>query len=135
MREHDIQKIEQALLLKLPEHYVAFIEKFEGFTGEDGILEGFVYANADELITKNLRVGFHTTEKTIKHKLIIGENGGGDFYLIDLQDHGDESVYYYDHEESHEHYDEETQTWDWKSFEFDKNLSSHVDNLRVVFGL
>jgi hypothetical protein len=35
-------------------------------------------------------------DKIIKSKLIIGDNGGGDFYLIDLVDKSDERVYVFD---------------------------------------
>jgi hypothetical protein len=97
----DFGKIEGALGVKLPQHYVSFMRQFKGFAIEDaGLVDNFIYKDTDKLIRVNRSSGFHLTEKPIKKKLIIGDNGGGDYYLIDLQHAVDERVHYFDHEAS-----------------------------------
>ena len=96
----DFRKIEDALGVKLPPHYVAFMQKFKGFAIEEaGLIDNFIYRDTDHLVKANRAAGFYSTEKPLKKKLIVGDNGGGDFYLIDLQNTADERVHYFDHEE------------------------------------
>lgn len=96
----DFRKIEDALGIELPQHYVSFMRQFRGFAIEDaGLVDNFIYKDTDQLIQVNRISGFYSTEKPIKKKLIIGDNGGGDYYLIDLQHAADERVHYFDHEE------------------------------------
>jgi hypothetical protein len=96
----DLRKIENALGIALPPHYTSFMQQFEGFSIEDGgLLDSFIYTDADHLIQINQLRRFYLTETPVKHKLIIGDNGGGDYYLIDLQNPLDERVNYFDHEE------------------------------------
>lgn len=128
----DLNQIEAELSLQLPPHYVSFISNYNA---PGHIFKNFIYTDSEHLIHLNKLIGFYADGKSIKRRLIIGDNGGGDFYLINLKDSTDHRVYYYDHEESvDESYDEESGNWDWDSFESSANLSTHLDDLRQLFG-
>ena len=126
MNLDDIRKIEQELEINLPGHYIKYITNLPTVLTELKEQLGelpFLYDNPEQLILLNQHLGFHRSDKFIKHKLCIGENGGGDYYLIDLNVSTNEKVYLLDHEESVEnYYNKETDTWEWESLEFCENL-------------
>jgi hypothetical protein len=98
-------------------------------------IENFLYSSADRLIEINRTVGFYSDTQIIKKKLIIGDNGGGDFYLLDLVDPSDKRVYIFDHEESVENnFNTKTKTWNWGGFEHYENLESYKRSLQELFG-
>ena len=82
----------------------------------------------------NKLVGFHLTDKIIKNKLIIGDNGGGDFYLIDLIDKADQRVYVFDHEETIENcFDSIKGTFDWDKFDKYDTVDSYRISIQEMF--
>ncbi len=127
----DIKQVENELNIQLPNHYVAFITNNKN---DYQLLDGFVFADVEYLIAINKLIGFYGEEKSIKHRLIIGETGGGDFYLINLQDSSDQHVYYFDHEESFEQsYDETNDQWNSNSFEKYDHLNAYLDDIKLLF--
>lgn len=104
MTRQDIEKIETQLSIKLPGHYISFVLDFpKALTAiqtafEDPASSAF-YNNAQPLILLNEHLRFHTTETFIKKMFCIGENGGGDYHLINLENPADEQVHIFDHEE------------------------------------
>jgi hypothetical protein len=120
MTQQDIKEIEAALSIVLPKHYVEFMLDFPialTLVQEEFDDSSFFYNNSKYLIKVNSFFGFHGQDKFIKNKLCIGENGGGDYYLINLEDHSDQEVLYLDHEESVEKfYDQEHDTWNWEGW-------------------
>lgn len=136
MTSDDIKNIENDLNINLPKHYVDFIQNFKGFQSRDLYLENFIYTDSEYLIQINKLLGFYLTAKFIKKKLFIGENGGGDFYLIDLENPEIEKVYYLDHEESTEKsYNPTTDTWKWDELEFYDNMNDFKNSLLEDFGM
>lgn len=81
-------------------------------------------------------LGFHLNDKIIKRKLIIGDSGGGNFYLIDLANPSDERVFVLDHEEGIENnFNEETETLNWEKFDNYDTLESYRRGLKEMFGI
>lgn len=137
MNSDDIRKIEQALEIELPSHYVNYITNIPPTLMELKSQLGellFLFDNPEQLISLNQHLGFYRSDKFIKQKLCIGENGGGDYYLIELNTSTDQRVYFLDHEESVEnHYDQETDTWFWENLEFSNNLKEHEADILNMF--
>jgi hypothetical protein len=127
MTADEVTQIETELDIKLPQHYVDFILRFPGLVRSEIDVSHFLYSSADQLIETNIMMGFHSDMKIIKHKLIIGDNGGGGFYLIDLRNPADERVYIFDHEES--------TALSVDSFEYYETLESYLENISQMFGL
>ena len=98
MDKEQIEKVENALVITLPPHYVEFISTFDGLSHSEYDIGRFLYSEVDLLIEMNLLIGFHTGKKSVGKKLIIGDNGGGDFYMIDLENQSDQRVFFFDHE-------------------------------------
>jgi hypothetical protein len=93
-----------------------------------------LYSSPNDSIEMNRVIGFHLTEKIIKNKLIIGDNGGGDFYLIDLVDKSNETVYVFDHEETVENcFDDAKGTFDWDRFDKYETVDSYRISIRKMF--
>jgi hypothetical protein len=135
MKDYEIKRIEKELGVELPEHYVKFLLHFSGLKNEEVDIENFLYSNPDQSIEMNRMIGFYSNSKIIKKKLIIGDNGGGGFYLIDLVNPNDKKVYVFDHEESVENYfDEKTETWNWGGLEHHETLESYKNTLEAMFG-
>jgi hypothetical protein len=108
--ESQIGQIEAALAVVLPPHYRRFLLDFPAGLYHPEAKEGdqWRWLQADSLM-------FHTVTSFVKYNqsvrapgsepwpskyLIIGTNGGGDYWCIDLSDPGgsDQLVYEYDHE-------------------------------------
>ena len=138
MIDKDIKRVEEALGVRLPAHYVSFLMEFKGYKEAKGYQTGmdrFIYSDADILIEMNQLMGFHSDDKIIQHKLVIGENGGGDFYLIDLKDPDDKNVYFFDHEESIENsYNSKTREWDWPALECYETMGHYKASVEELFG-
>ena len=133
MRPDEIQRIEIELGIDLPTHYVTFLSKFEGLKNTEIDIGHFLYSSAEDLIEMNKLIGFHLTDQIIKNKLIIGDNGGGDFYLIDLVDKSDETVYLFDHEETVENcFDKAKGTFDWDKFDKYETVDSYRTNIQEM---
>ncbi|MDW7693035.1 SMI1/KNR4 family protein [Flammeovirgaceae bacterium SG7u.111] len=137
MKLEDIRIIEQELGITLPKHYVKYITNFPITLKELKTQIGellFLYDNPEQLISTNRFLGFHGSDKFIKDKLCIGENGGGDYYLIDLCNPFDQKVYFFDHEESVEkYYNQEENTWEWNKLESCDNLKEHENEILELF--
>lgn len=135
MRLDEIKKIEEELNLDLPAHYTTFLLKFEGLNNPEVNIEHFLYSSADDLIEMNKMVRFHLNDKIIKNKLIIGDNGGGDFYLIDLVDKSDKTVYVFDHEETIEHcFNIENKSFEWSKSDKYATIESYRTSILEMFG-
>lgn len=140
MTSEQITKIEAKLGISLPVHYVTFLMNFAGLKKTDTLdanffYEDFIYATPEHIIEINEMMGFHLNDKIVKNKLIIGDNGGGDYYLIDLKDHADKKVYYLDHEESIENnFNEKTNTWNWDGLECYETLDNYKKEIEEMFG-
>jgi hypothetical protein len=132
MESFDIANIENELRVKLPSHYISFILAYKSNGFE---FDNFLYTDPAIMIQMNRLVGFYGEDKIIKKRLIIGDNGGGDYYLINLEDQADRRVYVYDHEESVEKsYNKESQTWQWESVESYSTLENYKTELNRLFG-
>ena len=126
----DIKAIEQALSIQLPSHYINFMA---GYQPESAHMGSVIYTDAGQLIAFNKKLGFYGTEKSIKHRYVIGGEGG-DWYLISLDNPDDTRVFYFDHEASVEEcYDEATGSWDWDAFESNENLPAVLEELMPLF--
>ncbi|KXX71141.1 SMI1/KNR4 family protein [Flammeovirga sp. SJP92] len=138
MNIDDIRKIELELNIELPQHFIDYITNYPIELTKLKTMLGellFLYDDPEQLISINQYLGFYGSEKLIKQKLCIGENGGGDYYLINLKELSDEKVYFWDHEESTERfYNEKTDTWEWEKLEFSKNLKEHEKEILEIFG-
>ena len=103
MKKEEIHKIEFELGITLPTHYTSYLTNFPpellDLKNQLGELT-FIFDRVEQIIIINQALGFHKHNKSIKKKFCIGSNGGGDFYLIDLDNMNNERIYYYDHEES-----------------------------------
>ncbi len=136
MKDDEIKRIEKELDVELPHHYVTFLLGFNGLNNPEIDIENFLYPNPDHLIEMNRMIGFYSDSKIIKRKLIIGDNGGGGFYLIDLVNPNDKRVYIFDHEESVENnFDKKTETWNWEGLEHYETLERYKNSLQEMFGL
>jgi hypothetical protein len=136
MSDQQIGVIEKKLGINLPRHYISFLLDFEGIKHLELDLGNFLYNTPDEVVNMNQVVGFYANSNTIKNKLVVGDNGGGDFYLIDLLNPNDKKVYVFDHEESFENnFDRVTNSWNWAGFEYYNSLKSYKKKLEEIFGL
>lgn len=139
MTQADFDKIQQELQIKLPAHYIKFMENPSGAFVQLKALaphQPFLYEHAEELIKINQHLGFHGSDTFIKQRLCIGDNGGGDFYLIDLQTPDDPRVFLLDHEETVAiAYDAATDTWDWDQVEYAENISTHINETLEMFNI
>lgn len=134
MRPDEIKRIEKELSIGLPTHYATFLSKFEGLNNFEVDIGHFLYSSAEDLIEMNKLVGFHLSDKIIKNKLIIGDNGGGDFYLIDLINKADQTVYLFDHEETVENcFDNTKGTFDWDKFDKYDTVDSYRISIQEMF--
>ncbi|MBL7839545.1 MAG: SMI1/KNR4 family protein [Cyclobacteriaceae bacterium] len=134
MTRDEIQRIQKELGVDLPAHYAIFLLKFEGVDNPEFDLGHLLYSSAEHLIVMNKRVGFYLSDKIIKNKLIIGDNGGGDYYLIDLVDKSDETVYVFDHEETVENcFDKVKRTFDWDKFDKYDTVDSYRASIQEMF--
>ncbi len=97
MNEKDIQKIEQALGLKVPESYAQVVLNYPCPEAED-ICQHGLFNDPDLVIHSNVEhrkngwFGFDWPEK----HFAIGDDGCGDTYFMIMD--GDERVYFADHE-------------------------------------
>jgi hypothetical protein len=90
----DIQKIEKALGITLPPHYISFMQQFNGFAPDQGDLVDLVYTDADRFIEMNQAILPQLPEGTAKEKvIIIGNSPWEVLHLINVQDATDERVY------------------------------------------
>lgn len=136
MKHYEINHIEKELATKLPDHYIAFISNFKGLSNLSIDLENFLYSDPNKLIEINKLFEFYLETKIVKKKLIIGDNGGGDLYLIDLINQNDKRVFVFDHEESVESFfDSKTEIWSWEKLESYESLESYENNLKDIFGV
>jgi hypothetical protein len=134
MTTEEIKRIEKALSVELPKHYVTFLSTFEELNNLEVDIGHFLYASADDVIGMNEAIGFHLHGKIIKNKLIIGDNGGGDYYLIDLVHQSDEKVYVFDHEETVEKcLDNMSGEFEWSKFDKYDSLDSYRISLLEMF--
>jgi hypothetical protein len=134
MRLDEIQRIERELSIDLPAHYVTFLLKFEGLNNPEFDIGHLLYSSAEDLIEMNKLAGFHLTDKIIKNKFIIGDNGGGDFYLIDLINKADQTVYVLDHEETVENcFDNTRGTFEWDKFDKYDTVDSYRISIQEMF--
>lgn len=134
MTPEEIKRIEKELSIDLPGHYATFLSNFDGLSTPDVNIGHLLYSRADDLIEMNRMIGFHLTDKIIKNKLIIGDNGGGDFYIIDLVDKSDETVYVFDHEETVENcFDEAKGTFDWDRFDKYETIDNYRISIQEMF--
>jgi len=135
MRPEEIKRIEEELGVDLPSNYVTFLSTFKGLNNPEIDIGHLLYSSPDDLIEMNKMVGFHLNDKIMKGKLIIGDNGGGDFYLIDLIDKSDETVYVFDHEETIENcFDKEKGTFDWARFDRYDTVDRYRTSIQEMFG-
>ncbi|UII20541.1 SMI1/KNR4 family protein [Fulvivirga ligni] len=137
MNKKDIKLVEEILNIELPSHYIDFIIDSRRIPKDDPYIEirkNYLIDDPEYLIDLNDTLKFHLDTAIIQNKLCIGENGGGDFFLIDLKDKSDKSVYLFDHEESVEYYNLDTKTWNWDGLrEFD-SLSKYSSWISELFG-
>lgn len=134
MRSEEIERIEKELGINLPPHYTTFLSTFEGLNSFEVDISHLLYSNADAVIQINKMLGFHLTGKIISNKLIIGDSGGGDFYLIDLVDKTNEAVYVFDHEETVENcFDKRTGTFHWHRLDKYDTVESYRISILQMF--
>lgn len=134
MRTEEIKRIQKELGVDLPPHYATFLSTFEGLINPEINIGNLLYASADDVIEMNRLMGFYLNDKIIKSKLIIGDNGGGDFYLIDLVDKSDERVYVFDHEETVEKcFDKKKGSFDWTVFDKYDTVESYRICMQETF--
>ena len=129
MKPQEIQKIHKRLAISLPQHHVNFLLAFEGFGKYNEIdISNFLYADADVTVKMNQRFGFYRGDKVITNKFIIGDNGGGDLYLIDLNNPADERVFVFDHEEF-------SGQLNLESLKYYDTIAAYRKSLEELFGL
>jgi hypothetical protein len=135
MNTEEIKRIERELGIELPSHYQTFLSTFEGLNNSEVDIAHMLYSGADHIIEINRLVGFHKNDKMIKNKLIIGDSGGGDVYLIDLVDKSNETVYVFDHEETVENcFDKDKRTFDWDRFDRYDTVDRYRTSIQEMFG-
>lgn len=133
MTPDEIRRVEKELGTNVPVHYAKFLSTFEGLNNSEADISHFLYSSPDHLIEMNQMVGFHLQDKIVKNKLIIGDNGGGDFYLINLIDASDEAVYVFDHEEAENFFDKKKGAFDWGRFEKYDTVESYRVSVLGIF--
>ena len=135
----EISQIENSLAIKLPDYYIEFMgnHSFSPMDPDNPYLamrNNFLINNPAYLIDLNKLLKFHQGNGFIQNRFCIGENGGGDFYLINLEDFTDEAVYLFDHEESVEnHYNSETKEWDWNELRVYESLTEYTEFIEELF--
>ena len=137
MKLADIQELESKLKIKLPKYYVSYVLSFPDVLSlihdkyEDSSYSNF-YDDAEHLVRINL---FLSKNTIFNKKFCIGDNGGGDFFLVDLANHENEKVYCFDHEESvEEHYDDTNGTLNWEALDSYQNLEAYKNSILNIFG-
>ena len=127
----DFKNIEKALKITLPEHYTKAIAKYlKGTTYP----ENFIITDTSYFIEINQMLGFYGADKVVKHMLVIGENGGGDYYLINLKAPADQHIYVFDHEEVSESIDPDTGEIDWEAMEPYESFDELLEEISSIFG-
>ncbi|WP_338763220.1 SMI1/KNR4 family protein [Bernardetia sp. ABR2-2B] len=139
MKTSDIKEIEALFNIQLPIFYTSFITNYPKILTEILVqYEDKTYSNCydskEELIRINQLLGFYGEDKFIKHKFCIGENGGGDYYLIDINNSTNEKIYVIDHEESAElYYDSSTDTWNWENVDSFNGMAEFSNFILSLF--
>ena len=119
----DLNRIEQALGVVLPDHYRAFhltqqelIRQLRESTGEPA--EDWLHLATDAvwLIETNQLMKLPKQQGPVRGKLCIGGDGGGGFYFIRVDDPTDPIVYTLPHDEEEEVFDDQLDDYSW-SFE------------------
>jgi hypothetical protein len=139
MNEQEITQVEKSLEIKLPSYYIDFMGDypFSKMDIDSPYLEmrnNFLINDPAYLTDLNENLKFHQDNGYIQNRFCIGENGGGDFYLINIQNLSDKAVYLFDHEESAEnHYNPETKEWDWAQLKVFDSLAEYSEWIGELF--
>lgn len=103
MTKLDFTEIEKKLNINLPNHYKTFMLKYPNEFNELGSPNStvsylYLINNSDRLIELNKMVNCFSSEGYYQHMLVIGEDGGGDFFFISLINESTTSVFANNHE-------------------------------------
>ncbi len=98
MKKDEIAKIEQSLLVILPDHYKNFLLHYPEELRELNFHKEFFSEDSDWLIEINQLLSKGAIPKDL---YAIGMDFGGNFFFIKKTDL-DETVYYFDHEDASE---------------------------------
>lgn len=146
MQTTEIQLIEMELGISLPDYYKDFLRNypFEKFkylpNGGSKIPEEYLLSfakrktdNENEygIIDINLLLKGYSKEgnQGIKNKLFIGI-WDADYYLIDIENTNNQSVYSIQHEHSYyEHFNTDTNEWDWEKMIEANSIDEFIENL------
>ena len=122
----DLHKIEQELALQLPAFFKQFhqeqqalITHFREVSNDADYI--ILSSDTEWLITHNRDfLGLPSTTGVYRNKLCIGTDGCGNDAFISLIAH-DTRVFFLDHEESHEYFDQDINDFKWE----DDNLTKY----------
>lgn len=130
----EIEIINESLKIDLPRFYVKYMLNFPEIMKKiHNLYEGPTYSNFynnyEDLIRINKILGFYNESKFIKNMFCIGENGGGDFVLIDLNNKV-EKVFCFDHEEI-----VSNNEFNISNLEYYSSLDEYLDSIIEIFGI
>jgi len=99
MTLEDINKIQTKTGVTLPEYYVEFVTQYPKELSETEAPDYGLLDDPSEIIEQNIdvRMNGYFGEKWPERYFIIGQNGCGDYYVIDLQSQNF-SIGFSDHE-------------------------------------
>ena len=125
LSESDFQEIENTLQIELPAHFKAFHLQHKALIKELKELVNEVdqsislATDVESILMINQFLEVPKTEGPFRFKFSIGQDGCGNFALIDLKNTDNTKVYYSDHDEYdfEEIFDQNINDFKWDSFE------------------
>lgn len=140
MTERDVARIEKALDVKLPVHYRRFLIEHGAAVAKAKRAGGFVplFATAKEIIEANqelranpsLQLTNEDTEPWPLKYLIVGTDGGGDEWCVDLKSKR-EVIWFFDHEAYGTFRHADTPTWGAFLEELRSPKSANREDVRI----
>ena len=125
LSEADFQQIENTLAIELPAHFKSFHLQHQSLIKELKELVNeldqsiSLATDLESILMINQFLQVPKTEGPFRYKFSIGQDGCGNFALIDLKNPDNTKVYYSDHDEYdfEEIFDQSTNDFKWDSFE------------------
>jgi hypothetical protein len=136
MTKEGLDSIQLQLNIRLPENYKSFMINFPASLSIIGeVFDENNFCNDPiKLIYFNQLLS--SKSKTLLDEMFcIGENGGGDYYFINLLNSNDQKIYFLDHEEMPDGaYDSNNDKWNWTLFGTIPDLHTHVEEILAMYG-
>jgi hypothetical protein len=136
MTKEGLDSIQLQFKIRLPGNYYAFMTNFPTSSSIIGeVFDNNNFCNDPKRLV-DLNLLLSTKSKTLLQKMFcIGENGGGDYYFINLLNSNDHKVYFLDHEEMPDGaFDPNNDRWNWALFDTIPDLNTHAVEILSTYG-